>query len=284
MAPRVAVIIPAHNAADTLPQQLEALAHQVGAPPFDVVVVDNRSTDDTAHVAREMGAIVVSAPLRAGVHHARNQGVKATDHDLILHCDADDVVSETWVADLVHGLETDGIVGGAISFERVNEAQVASVLVSPTADGLPTCMGRTYAIGANMGYHRRVWVDVGGFDESFVGGHEEVDFAWRAVVARATVAFVPTAIVYYRQRAELRALARQRFYYGRSFAQLYSKHRHEDVARVSAKMEARKIASHILGASALLRTPERRRPWLMHTAWVAGRLAGNLKYHVRAPG
>lgn len=284
MPPSVAVIIPAHNAAGTLPQQLEALSAQVGAPPFEVVVVDNRSSDDTAQVARAMSATVVPAPRRPGVHHARNEGVRANDHELILHCDADDLVNETWVADIVRGLDDYDIVGGAMSLERVNDASVTRALESPTADGLPTCMGRTYAIGGNMGYRRILWEQLGGFDESFESGHEEVDFAWRAAARGATVGFAPTAVVYYRQRAELKALARQRLNYGRSFAQLYSKHQHEDIPRVSAKMEARKIAVHLLDARHLVRNPDRRRPWLMHSAWVTGRLAGDVKFRVRAPG
>ncbi|USQ76593.1 glycosyltransferase [Ornithinimicrobium cryptoxanthini] len=284
MPQRVAVIIPAHNAASTLPQQLEALATQVGAPPFDVVVVDNRSTDDTAQVARALGATVVSAPSRPGVHHARNEGVRATDHELILHCDADDLVNESWVADIVRSLDQHDVIGGAISFERVNDPTVAAVLTSPTAEGPPVCMGRTYALGGNMGYRRSVWLKVGGFDESFESGHEEVDFCWRARAAGASVGFAPTAVVFYRQRADLRTLTRQRFYFGRSFAQLYSKHQAEDIPRVSAKMEARKIAMHLLNARKLVSRSDLRRPWLMHSAWVAGRLAGNVKFRVRAPG
>ena len=45
-APSVSVVIPVYNGARTLPLQLEALRTQVGAPPFEVIVVDNRSTDD----------------------------------------------------------------------------------------------------------------------------------------------------------------------------------------------------------------------------------------------
>ncbi len=145
-------------------------------------------------------------------------------------------------------------------------------------------MGRTYVLAGNMGYRRGVWVDIGGFDESLDSGHEEVDFTWRAAASGAAVGFVPSAIVYYRQRVDLRSIARQRFNYGRSFAQLYSKHQHEDIPRVSAKMEARKIAMHLLGARHLVRHGDRRRPWLMHSAWVAGRIAGDLKFRVRAPG
>ena len=49
--PRVSVVVPAFNAATTLPAQLEALALQQTSVPFEVIVVDNASTDDTAAVA-----------------------------------------------------------------------------------------------------------------------------------------------------------------------------------------------------------------------------------------
>ena len=46
------MVVPAFNAAAMIGRQLDALAHQVGAPPFEVVVADNRSTDGTAATAR----------------------------------------------------------------------------------------------------------------------------------------------------------------------------------------------------------------------------------------
>ncbi|MFX0537507.1 glycosyltransferase [Ornithinimicrobium sp. Y1847] len=280
----VVVIIPAHNAASTLPQQLAALDKQRGAPDFDVVVVDNRSSDGTGDLARAHGVRVIEAPDRGGVHYARNVGAGATNQRVILHCDADDVVDEGWLAAMTEQIQHFDIVGGALSFDRVNSQDDVVGLSPPAARQLPTCMGRRYAVGANMGYRRTVWEAVGGFDESFVGGHEEVDFAWRAQSEGFSVGFAPQAVVFYRQRGTLVSLFRQRFSYGSSFAQLYSKHSHERITRVSPRTEARKVLTHFGRGPKVLVRRDTRRTWLMHTAWVLGRLRGDLRYKVRAPG
>ena len=97
----------------------------MNAPCFEVVVVDNRSTDGSRGIAerwrpRIPGLRVVDAPSRAGAAHARNVGVAAARGSSILFCDVDDVVSETWVADMSEALLTVDVASGWLSFERLN--------------------------------------------------------------------------------------------------------------------------------------------------------------------
>src|SRR6059058_4106784 len=93
----VSVVVPAYNCADTIDVQLAALAEQDYDGRWEVVVVDNRSTDDTADRARRWsdrlpGLRVVDASERQGVSHARNRGIEEARGDLIAICDADDQV------------------------------------------------------------------------------------------------------------------------------------------------------------------------------------------------
>ena len=85
-------MIPAHDVGATLGAQLDALLAQEWAGTWEIVVVDNRSTDDTAGVARaatrprDPRVRVVDAPDRAGLCHARAVGIAAArggrDRDL----------------------------------------------------------------------------------------------------------------------------------------------------------------------------------------------------------
>lgn len=85
--PSVAIVMPAYNAAHLLPRSLKAALE--AAKDQKVVVVDPGSTDDTAEVARSMGAEVIRLPERAGPAHARNVGVKHVDADVVLFIDSD---------------------------------------------------------------------------------------------------------------------------------------------------------------------------------------------------
>ncbi|HZI95465.1 MAG TPA: glycosyltransferase [Patescibacteria group bacterium] len=86
----ISVIIPAHNAGRFLAEALDSV-HAQGFGSFEVVVVDDGSTDDTADVARAYGrgVMVVRQP-RSGSGRARNRGLEETSGELVAFLDADD--------------------------------------------------------------------------------------------------------------------------------------------------------------------------------------------------
>lgn len=110
--PEISVIIPAFNAERFLPLQLEALDAQSGAPSYEVVVVDNASTDGTASVVHRLAREVsyplrlVSAPEHQGPGFARNVGAAHAHADLLMFADADDVVSRWWVRNGARAFES----------------------------------------------------------------------------------------------------------------------------------------------------------------------------------
>lgn len=283
----VSVVIPAYAAATTLPTQLAALADQAG-PGLEVIVVDNASPDDTRRVALAArrtlpGLRVVSATRGRGVGYARNAGTSVATGECVLYCDADDQVRPGWVAAMTAGLAEAGLVGGVLDVRRINSPRTRSLSWPPDMDRLPTAMRHLpYAVGATMGVRRRVWAELGGFDETFVGGHEEVDFAWRAQRAGHRVAFAPTAVVDYRLRDTVGGVVRQRFGYGRTYAQLYSRHADEPIPRARLRHEVRVVGDFVMTAPREF--GEGRGPlWLAGAAWIAGRWRGNLAYRVRCP-
>src|SRR3712207_5405247 len=113
--PSVSVVIVMRNAAATIGEQLEALSRQDYAGPWEVVVADNGSTDDSVAVVRQWegrlpGLQIVDASLRRGVSYARNAGVVASSGEVIAFCDADDVAEPDWLRRLVAGLGDADIV------------------------------------------------------------------------------------------------------------------------------------------------------------------------------
>lgn len=286
--PRATVVVPVHNGGSTLAAQLEALTAQLGTIEFEIVVVDNLSTDDTAAVAssyaeRHPQVRVVSARDGASVAYARNAGLRESRADRVLFCDADDVVRPGWVAAMVEALEHDDIVGGRIDVTVINSPEVQSWTGHPPVDGLSMTMKyRPHATGANLGARTEVLRELGGFDESFVGGHEEVELAWRGMALGFTLGFAAGAVVDYRLRDKPREVCRQRFHYGRTYAQLYSRFSDAPIPRSSVKHELKVIALFLAEAPREWRTGHRTR-WLAGLAWTLGRYRGDLKYRVRCP-
>jgi glycosyltransferase involved in cell wall biosynthesis len=86
---KVTALIPAYNSAAWITEALDSVAAQT-APPDEVIVVDDGSTDDTAGIAESLGATCLR-PGRVGVSAARNVGVRAASGELIALLDSDDV-------------------------------------------------------------------------------------------------------------------------------------------------------------------------------------------------
>ena len=116
--PEVSVIVPMRNSADHVLEQVAALANQsAGEVDFEVIWVDNGSSDDTLQLVSDSirgddRMRVVSAPEIRTSYFARNQGVAAAKADLVLFCDADDVVDKHWIQSMVAALSDLDVVGG----------------------------------------------------------------------------------------------------------------------------------------------------------------------------
>lgn len=215
----LSVIIPCHNEQETLPEQLDSLMAQQWSGEWEIVVVDNRSTDKTAEVADGYtnGTVpirVVQATERAGIAYARNSGVRTSSARSIAFCDGDDIVRPGWVAAIGEALRTEPLVTGTLNGDKINEAWLAKTRPMDSADGLPKFGDIPFARGNNTAMHRAVWDELDGYDEDF-NGLEDIEFSVRAAGAGYKPKLVPAARVDYRFRAGLRATWRQGIYYGR---------------------------------------------------------------------
>src|ERR687886_811536 len=111
--PSISIIIPALNAGGTIDRCLAALSRQsLPRASFEVIVVDDGSTDGTAEVARRWGAVVIRLDRNAGPAAARNAGLAASRGNRIVFTDADCEPADTFVAALTAELR-DARVGGA---------------------------------------------------------------------------------------------------------------------------------------------------------------------------
>lgn len=191
---QVSVVIPLYNDAATIGAVLDGLAAQTGAPSFEVIVVDDGSTDGGGGLA-EARARVIRQP-NAGPAAARNHGAGDAAGGIVLFLDADCVAPANWVADMAHALDTarfDAVMG---TIGMANDGVVPRLVQSEINDryrGMAAATGGVDFIAAPAcGFRRDVFLALGGFDERLRHA-EDVEIAYRVTAAGHRIAFVDTA-------------------------------------------------------------------------------------------
>jgi len=279
---RISVVIPARNAANELEAQLGALAAQGVPVPWEVVVADNGSTDGTRELAARWGdrlpLRVIDASAQAGVNHARNCGVHATSGELVLCCDADDVVRPGWVAAYWRTRDEWDMAGGFIDIDVLNGPEALARHADVKYGGLNHSGWLKTFMGCNFAFHRRVFTAIGGFDETFSGGCDDVDFAYRGQLAGFRLGYVREAAVAYRLRETLRDTVRQHYRYGLTKVHLYRKFRPAGMPRRSWKHTVHAYGMALARVPDLF-TPGGRGRWVVQAAFLIGLASGSLHDH-----
>lgn len=112
-APSVSVIIPAYNAASTIGACIRAVLAAEYEGPVEVIVVDDRSTDDTVEIAAGMGCRLVRQTRNGGPAQARNDGARVARGEILIFVDADTQMRRDSILEAVRALSRDGV--GAVS-------------------------------------------------------------------------------------------------------------------------------------------------------------------------
>ncbi len=282
---RVSVIIPCLNAAGTLGAQLEALSRQTWQGDLEVLVADNGSTDGSADLAaswrdRLPGLRVLPAADRQGPAHARNVAAAAATGDVLLFCDADDVVAEGWIDGLVRELESHEAAASRHEIERLNDEQ-ARRLHGNAAQQHGLCSYTNppfldHAGGCGFGIRRHVFDELGGLDEEYVA-LEDTDLCWRLQLGDYSLVFAPDAVVHVRFPATLRGAFRQAVRYGQYNVYIYTRYRSRGMPRLPALPGLLRLGSLLLRSPQLLSRSKRGR-WIWLAGWRLGRLRGCLRY------
>lgn len=280
----VSVIIPLLDAESTIEAQLRALHRQDFDGPWELVVADNGSTDASRSLVEQwadrLPVKVIDAGHDRGVSAARNHGVRQALGDLLLFCDADDEVEQTWLREMVKSLARADLVGGALEEERLNvglrpqRPRVPVDRLSVMYDFLP------FASGANFGVWRDAFEAVGGFDEALRYGGDDVELSFRLQLAGYHLEFAPEARVSYRHRSDYRELFCQFYAYGRSDPLVFSRFRDVGLPRRPITAVTRAWARLVLTAPIALWSEPGRSHWIVRLAYSVGRIRGSMRERV----
>lgn len=297
-APEVSVVIPYFKAAEWLPVQLNALAGQVDPPAFEVIIADNEGSTQLPEVSEpfyeRLDLRIVDATARRGAAFARNCGVAAARGRFVAFCDADDIVGPAWLAALTESLRNDDLLAtGPLRLDRVNSEAVWRTTMGATSHqdvSRPvlqqpfTYLGYLpFAYSCNIGMRRSTFLDLGGFDESFTRGDEDVDLSWRAAEHGVRTQKVPEAIIDYRQRSTATEVWRQRHNYQRSQVEMWMRSRR--LNRPVSGMSVRWTLTETLklfpqGLRALTANEAERYSFSAHAGDILGNLQGQWEQRI----
>ena len=224
--PSASVVVCTYNGERWLRGCLESL-RALDYPDYEVIVVNDGSTDRTEEIAREFPEVRLVTTPNGGLSAARNQGLAAARGEVLAYVDDDARPERSWLTLLVRTLlagEHDGVGGPNIA--PPDDGLVADCVAN--APGGPVHVLATdreaeHVPGCNIAFRRDALAAIGGFDPAFRVAGDDVDVCWRLQEGGGTLGFSYGAMVWHHRRGSVRAYLRQQFQYGKAEALLERK-------------------------------------------------------------
>jgi GT2 family glycosyltransferase len=223
--PRISVVVCSCNGARTLHDCFEGLL-RLEYPNFEVIVIDDGSSDGTAAIGRDYGFRVISTD-RRGLGSARNTGLEAATGEIVAYLDDDAYPDPHWLTYL------------AAAFLRTPHGGVGGPNIAPNCDGsVAACVANApggpvhvllsdaeaeHIPGCNAAFRKDCLEAIGGFDPRFRVAGDDVDVCWRLQEQGSTLGFSPSAVVWHHRRNSVRAYWKQQDGYGKAEALLRRK-------------------------------------------------------------
>ena len=237
----VSILICTRNRCAKLRGALRSLVQlQVGEnTSFEVVVVDNGSTDCTPEVCREFSASLPIRHLlerRRGKSAALARGIAAALGDVVAFTDDDCIVAKSWLHEIVSAFMADealAVAGGRVELYQLSARNFTTTTHSSVVEvsARPVHLFEPLIIGANVAIRADVLKAIGSFDLKLGPGSrleavaEDMDYVYRAYLKKFKIVYFPQIVVYHDHGRttdpEIEALL-YRYYVGR--AAVFTKH------------------------------------------------------------
>lgn len=213
-APKVSVIIPAHNKVEVTYYGLCALLAAHNATPFEVILVDDASTDETAEIEEVVAGITVirnTEPQR--FIRACNAGVAAARGEYVVLLNNDTEPTVGWLdalCDAFARFDNVGLVGSKLLYPDGKLQEAGGIIwgsgnpwnygnrANPWDPRFCYARQADYLSGAAMMTTKAIWDQIGGLSDYLEPMYfEDTDFAFKVREAGYTTWFVPSSIVYH---------------------------------------------------------------------------------------
>jgi GT2 family glycosyltransferase len=223
--PRISVVVCSYNGARMIRDCLEGL-RGLEYPDFEVIVVDDGSTDATAAIASEYDVRLIRQE-NQGLAAARNAGWQAATGEIIAYTDDDARPDPHWLTYLAATyLRTDHVGVGGPNIAPPGDGPIAECVAN--APGGPVHVLLTDELaehipGCNSSFRRDCLAAIGGYDPQFRVAGDDVDICWRLQERGWTIGFNPAAMVWHHRRNSVRTYWKQQQGYGKAEALLERK-------------------------------------------------------------
>jgi glycosyltransferase involved in cell wall biosynthesis len=251
MPVEASIVIPTYNRVDRLRACLHALEKQTLRNAFfEVIVVDDGSTDDTLPFLRKFAErcgfdLRILNQNRQGPAAARNSGIRAAAGGLIAFTDDDCVPAASWIENLIKALPGEGNFGGiGGKIIRMRDSLISRYIDDSGAMNHGTQNGEVrYLVTANALYKKACLNEVGGFDSriSWPGG-EDPDLSFRIRGRGYCLTTTQTAVIRHAHRDSLAGIYRMFWNHGRGRSALVQ------LGRIQKKSMSRLLASQYINS------------------------------------
>lgn len=212
----VSVIVPAYNAERTIQKCLDSLLKQDYSGFYEVIVVDDGSTDTTPQLVSQYPGVRVLRQQNAGPAAARNKGAREGRGDIIFFTDADCEVSPSWIKEMTEPFQKDPQIVGVKGVYRTRQKELIARFVQLEYEDKYDKMSREKYIDFidtySAAFKKDIFLKAGGYDLSFpVACAEDVDLSYRLAAEGYKMVFNPGAWVFHIHPNTLKDYLRKKF-------------------------------------------------------------------------
>ena len=225
----VSVIVPVYNGEKYIKTCLESILSQsLPKNQYEVIVVDNGSTDHSEKIARQYEVRVLRETKR-GSYAARNAGINAAKAQIIGFIDVDCIASNNWLECAVrYFIENPGadILSGKVEFFSHDHLNIWGDFDKQTFLNQEYSYKSGVAKTANMFVSSTVFETIGYFNDALQSGGD-VDWTAKAVIKGASIHYEPRAVVYHPVRNSFDEMAKKVFRVGTGKGQIFKENNRE---------------------------------------------------------
>lgn len=224
----ISVVIPAYNSEETIGLAIKGVLSQIEIGEFELIVVDDGSTDKTAQIIKSFSVVKYIYQENAGPASARNRGAHAAEGDIIFFTDSDCIPSPDWIAKLlVYFCEPEiAVVSG--TYDLVDEGSLLSKCIHQEIMYRHKQHMPVYpkSFGSyNFSVRKKVFDEVGGFNQHYrTASGEDNDLSYKILKAGYRIYFANDARVQHHHTSSLKKYLREQFNHGFWRVKMYLNH------------------------------------------------------------